>query len=47
MKEGAGLLADSDVVVAVVEKFLGARNPGSAWGIDNQFEFEINVERAD
>jgi len=43
VQEGAGLLTDA--TVTVVEKFLGARNPGSAWGLDDQFTFEVNVEQ--
>lgn len=41
--EGAGLLTEASV--SIVEKFLGARDAGSAWDIDNQFEFEVNVEK--
>lgn len=40
--EGAGLLTSSSVTI--LEKFLSARDPGSGWGLKDQFEFEINVE---
>lgn len=41
--EGVGLTADDTAVITIVEKFLGARDPQSAWGFDEQFEFEVNV----
>ena len=43
VEEGAGLLTDA--TVTVVEKFLGSRDVGSAWDLDDQFTFEVNVEQ--
>jgi hypothetical protein len=44
IETGAECLTSSNVTL--VEKFLNSvqRNPDGAWGIDNQFEFELNVE---
>ena len=40
--EGAGLLTESTIIL--IERFLGAREPGSAWTIADQFTMEIFVE---
>lgn len=39
---GVGLLTESEVTL--VERFLGAREPGSDWTIDDQFFFDVLVE---
>jgi hypothetical protein len=42
VQEGAGLLTTG--TITVIERFLGARDPNSAWTIDDQFALEVNVE---
>lgn len=45
VEEGLALLTDADI--EVIERSLAARTtPGSAWGLDDQFTFEINVSGA-
>lgn len=44
MEEAVKLLLDADADVTIIEKFLAARDANSAWGFDEQFEFEINVD---
>lgn len=42
VEEGAGLLTDADV--SIIEKALTANQEGSAWGYDDIYTFEVNVE---
>lgn len=42
VQTGAGLLTEAEVTV--IERFLGAREPGSEWTIDDQFTFDVLVE---
>jgi len=44
MEEGVALLLDENADVTIIEKYLGARDPASAWGLDEQFEFEVNID---
>jgi hypothetical protein len=45
-EEGIELLTDSDITL--IEKAIAARETeGSAWGFDEQFEFEVNVSTDD
>lgn len=43
VEAGAGLLTDA--TVTVLEKVIASRNTGSAWDMDDQFTFEVNVEQ--
>ena len=43
VEEGAGLLADADVTL--IEKSVASQLENSAWGFDDQFTFEVNVEK--
>jgi hypothetical protein len=42
VQEGSELLTTA--TITVIERFLGAREEGSAWTIDDQFALEVNVE---
>jgi len=42
IKEGIELLTDSDITL-LEKSVLSRNNPLSAWGFDEQFEFEVNV----
>lgn len=43
-QEGASLLVDSNTVVEIIERSIAGRDtPGSAWGFDDQFIFEVNM----
>lgn len=44
MAEGAGLLTSADVLL--LERFLEAREPGSAFSIDDQFFFDLLIEES-
>jgi len=43
IEEGAGLLTDADMTV--IEKSVASHIENSAWGFDDQYTFEINVEK--
>jgi len=43
MEEGVDLLTTADVTV--IDKVAHAHDEGTAWGFDDQFTFEVNVER--
>jgi len=43
VQEGVSLL-DGSVIVTIVERFLGTRKPGSGWGPDDAFTFDVDVE---
>lgn len=46
LEQGVALLTNGNI--QIIEKALASRNdPGSAWGFDEQFEFEINVSDPD
>lgn len=43
-QEGASLLIDPNTVVEIVERSIEGRDtPGSSWGFDDQFIFEVNI----
>lgn len=43
VEEGAGLLTEAEVTV--IEKSVAAYIENSAWGLDDQYTFEVNVEK--
>jgi len=43
-QSGVELVVGENVRVTVLEKSIAGRRPGSAWGLEDQFTYEVNVE---